>query len=74
MQVSHDEHLITAVCDELWIIKDRKVHQSKARSKNMTEIYSSHLPYFSLRRAYGQGDFQEYKEEVLSSIGRSRRP
>lgn len=27
--VSHDEHMITAVCDELWIIKDKKVHQSK---------------------------------------------
>ena len=27
--VSHDEHLITAVCDELWIIRDHKVHQSK---------------------------------------------
>eukprot|EP00039_Didymoeca_costata_P005566 m.82564 g.82564 ORF g.82564 m.82564 type:complete len:768 (-) comp12875_c0_seq1:39-2342(-) len=26
--VSHDEHLITAVCDELWIIKDKKVVQS----------------------------------------------
>ena len=26
--VSHDEHLITAVCDELWIIKDKKVHLS----------------------------------------------
>jgi ATP-binding cassette subfamily F protein 3 len=23
--VSHDEHLITAVCDELWIVKDRRV-------------------------------------------------
>ena len=41
--VSHDEHLITAVCDELWIIKDKKVHLSK-------------------------GDFQEYKEKVLSGI------
>ena len=28
LQVSHDEHLITAVCDELWIIRDRKVHLS----------------------------------------------
>ena len=28
--VSHDEHMITAVCDELWIIKDKKVHLSKA--------------------------------------------
>lgn len=27
--VSHDEHLITAVCDELWIIKDKKVHLSE---------------------------------------------
>jgi len=27
--VSHDEHMITAVCDELWIIKDKKVHLSK---------------------------------------------
>lgn len=27
--VSHDEHLISAVCDELWIIEDRKVHMSE---------------------------------------------
>eukprot|EP00052_Salpingoeca_macrocollata_P008989 m.70849 g.70849 ORF g.70849 m.70849 type:complete len:744 (-) comp16868_c0_seq1:298-2529(-) len=27
--VSHDEHLITAVCDELWVIRDKKVHLSK---------------------------------------------
>ena len=27
-QISHDEHLITAVCDELWIIRDKKVHLS----------------------------------------------
>lgn len=26
--VSHDEHLISAVCNELWVIKDKKVHQS----------------------------------------------
>ncbi|EDQ84385.1 uncharacterized protein MONBRDRAFT_34730 [Monosiga brevicollis MX1] len=29
MIVSHDEHLITAVCDELWIIQDQKVVLSK---------------------------------------------
>eukprot|EP00045_Choanoeca_perplexa_P009610 m.92961 g.92961 ORF g.92961 m.92961 type:complete len:751 (-) comp14970_c0_seq1:169-2421(-) len=29
MIVSHDEHLITAVCDELWIIRDRQVILSK---------------------------------------------
>eukprot|EP00053_Salpingoeca_punica_P013269 m.119637 g.119637 ORF g.119637 m.119637 type:complete len:746 (+) comp16157_c1_seq1:131-2368(+) len=27
--VSHDEHLITATCDELWIIRDKQVIQSK---------------------------------------------
>jgi len=27
--VSHDEHLISAVCDELWIIRDKKVHLSE---------------------------------------------
>ena len=27
--VSHDEHMISAVCDELWIIQDRKVVLSK---------------------------------------------
>jgi ATP-binding cassette subfamily F protein 3 len=27
--VSHDEHLITAVCDELWIIRDQRVHLSE---------------------------------------------
>ena len=26
--VSHDEHLISATCDELWIIQDRHVVQS----------------------------------------------
>lgn len=36
--VSHDEHLITAVCDELWIIKDKKVHLSKVR-KSCTRPY-----------------------------------
>ena len=29
MIVSHDEHLITAVCDELWIIRDKKVDLSQ---------------------------------------------
>jgi ATP-binding cassette subfamily F protein 3 len=29
--VSHDEHLITAVCDELWIIRDKKVTLSEGQ-------------------------------------------
>ena len=29
--VSHDEHLITAVCDELWIIRDKKVELSEGK-------------------------------------------
>ncbi len=27
--ISHDEHLITAVCDELWIIRERRVDLSE---------------------------------------------
>lgn len=30
--VSHDEHMITAVCDELWIIRDKKVELSEGTS------------------------------------------
>lgn len=47
--VSHDEHMITAVCDELWIIKDKKVHQSKG---DFHEYKKSILQDFKDKKAH----------------------
>eukprot|EP00049_Salpingoeca_infusionum_P028083 m.36125 g.36125 ORF g.36125 m.36125 type:complete len:754 (+) comp9967_c1_seq3:98-2359(+) len=37
MIVSHDEHLITAVCDELWIIQNKKVDLSRGNFQDYKE-------------------------------------
>eukprot|EP00730_Choanoeca_flexa_P020452 TRINITY_DN9987_c0_g1_i1.p1 TRINITY_DN9987_c0_g1~~TRINITY_DN9987_c0_g1_i1.p1 ORF type:complete len:770 (+),score=186.99 TRINITY_DN9987_c0_g1_i1:53-2362(+) len=60
MIVSHDEHLITAVCDELWIIRDKQVILSKGTVHACKPIYPE------LQRHSGRtGDFADYKKEVL---------
>jgi len=51
--VSHDEHLITAVCDELWIIKDKKVHQSKG---DFHDYKKSILESFQAKEAHPVAD------------------
>jgi hypothetical protein len=68
--ISHDEHLITAVCDELWIIRDKRVNLSQVCMHRVPLLPRSCLFFLLHHSSFSslQGDFQEYKNSILEEF------